>query len=187
MNNYLFNLLNGLAVNYPALNPLFAFMGREFVYIAGIILVYFLLAHKDKKIGARELAVMIMVAGVAWFIADILKGVFDTVRPFVDDPNVMQLFPKDADGAFPSGHATFFSALAMTMWFYNRKVALWLIASALVIGVGRVISGVHWPGDILGGYVLGILVSVVMHFVIQKFLNKRSASGKVFGCEQDNL
>jgi undecaprenyl-diphosphatase len=173
MNLFIFNFLNGLAVDYPALDSTFAFMGNGFTYVAIVILGYFLLTHKDKKRGVQEVLMMVGVAILAWFLAHYFKGVFDTQRPFVAIPGVSQLFPQEADGAFPSGHATFFSALAVMMWFYHRRIALSLGVVAIIVGLGRVISGVHFPIDILGGYVLGFLISVISYFVIQLFLKKR--------------
>lgn len=169
MDLYFFNLLNGLSVKYPALNPLFAFMGDGLAYVAIAVLFYFLLIHKDKKRGVQELLTMIGVAGFAWFVAHFFKSIFDTARPFVAISGVTPLFPQDADGAFPSGHATFFSALAMMMWFYHKRIAVGLAVIALVIGLGRIISGVHFPGDILGGYVLGSAIAVTTYFFTRKF------------------
>lgn len=178
MDLYLFNLLNGLTIKYPVLNPLFAFMGDGLAYVAIVVLFYFLLIHKDKKRGAQELLMMVGVAGFAWFAAHFFKSIFDTVRPFVAMTEVVPLFPQDPDGAFPSGHATFFSALAMMMWFYHKSIAVGLVVIAIVIGFGRVISGVHFPIDILGGYILGTLISIISYFVINWFLKKKEESIK---------
>ncbi len=170
-----FNFLNGLAVDYPALDSTFVFMGNGFTYVAVVILIYFLLAHEDKKRGVQEVLMMVGVAFLAWFFAHYLKSVFDTQRPFVSISGIVPLFQHEADGAFPSGHATFFSALAVMMWFYHRRIALSLGAVAIIVGLGRVISGVHFPIDILGGYILGFLISVISYFVIQWFLKNRES------------
>lgn len=178
MNLYFFNFLNGLTVDYPAFNSVFAFMGNEFTYVAVIILGYFLLTHEDKKMGVQEILTMVLVAVLAWFFAHYLKGVFDTQRPFVAIPNLIPLFPHEADGAFPSGHATFFSALAVMMWFYHRRIALLLGGVAIIVGLGRAISGVHFPIDILGGYILGALISIVSYFVINWFLKNKEGKNE---------
>ncbi|MDO8591119.1 MAG: phosphatase PAP2 family protein, partial [bacterium] len=88
---------------------------------------------------------------------------------------VKNLFPSETGHAFPSGHATFYSALAMMMWFYHKRIGYALGVVALIIGISRIISGVHWPVDILGGYVLGICVSIGVYFLIKKFLNRKNA------------
>jgi len=58
------------------------------------------------------------------------------------------------------------------MWFYHRRIALSLGVVAIIVVLGRVISGVHFPIDILGGYILGFLISVISYFAIQWFLNR---------------
>ena len=76
----------------------------------------------------------------------------------------------------PSGHATFFFALAFAIFYflkYDKRNAAakrkwnWLfMGGAVIMGVARVFAGVHWPSDILAGAVIGFL-SV---FLIKKIL-----------------
>jgi membrane-associated phospholipid phosphatase len=66
--------------------------------------------------------------------------------------------------SFPSGHATssmiFYLTLALaltasTKW--RRPAALCAIILALLIGTSRVMLGVHWPSDVIGGWAFGML------------------------------
>lgn len=169
MNQSLFYFLNGLAVKYPNLEPVFIFLANDFGLIAVFILGLYLFNHEDKKRGVQEIIMVVVIAIFAWFFAHFLKDIFNTDRPFIALQNVVQLLPHEADGAFPSGHATFYSALATMMWFYHKKIGIALGIVALIIGISRIISGIHWPVDILGGYVLGVLISVGVYFLIKKF------------------
>lgn len=80
--------------------------------------------------------------------------------------------------SFPSGHAIlavgFYGALAWFFWlfFKNKKwknvsLALFLFV-IVIVGFSRVYLGVHWPSDVLGGYVLGGL----WVFVVSRFVGK---------------
>jgi len=66
------------------------------------------------------------------------------------------------DPSFPSKHASFVFALAAASFFIGRRFGLWMLLLALLTGVSRVYVGVHYPGDILGGFILGSLVSVIL-------------------------
>jgi undecaprenyl-diphosphatase len=170
MNLFIFRSLNGLAINYPALDSLFVFLANNFGYVAFAVLAYYLFTHDDRKKGTQEVLMIIAIAGIAWVAAHILKDVFHTLRPFVLLSDAKNLFPGETGGAFPSGHATFYSALAVMMYFYYRRIGFWLGAVAFIIGISRIISGVHWPVDILGGFVLGPAIAAIVYFLIKKYV-----------------
>lgn len=69
------------------------------------------------------------------------------------------LIPHPIDNSFPSGHALFTAALIVGLWNFSRKWSL--IGGAIVFGLitasARVIGGVHYPGDILGGWLFGAI------------------------------
>ena len=72
------------------------------------------------------------------------------------------------DWSFPSGHSTFFFALAATVYFYNKKWGWWFFLAAIIINISRVIAGVHYPSDILGGAIIGILVAYFVFTIVNR-------------------
>jgi undecaprenyl-diphosphatase len=67
------------------------------------------------------------------------------------------------DESFPSNHALNNFAIAaffFTIWQKKKNVA-WLFAGALIISLGRVYEGLHYPSDVLGGAVIGMAVGSV--------------------------
>ena len=74
-------------------------------------------------------------------------------------PGVAKLISPDDPFSFPSGHATFFSALATALYFYHKRLGLWFGLGAVIIGLARIISGIHYPADILTGFGLGMLIA----------------------------
>ncbi|HYF80043.1 MAG TPA: phosphatase PAP2 family protein [Symbiobacteriaceae bacterium] len=88
---------------------------------------------------------------------DVLKNLFHTNRPSPDDVRVIRPEPSYA---FPSGHSQnplmFWGAMAMQF----RKLWLTVILGIMIflIGVSRLYVGVHWPLDLIGGWVIGALI-----------------------------
>jgi undecaprenyl-diphosphatase len=109
----------------------------------------------------KEIFRVIIACGVAWLLAEVLKLFFKTPRPPLALHNVHALF-SETGYAFPSGHAIFFSAIAVSLYFINKKVGYWFIFFALLIGLARITAGVHFPMDILGGFIIGSLVAYFM-------------------------
>ncbi|MFH8486763.1 phosphatase PAP2 family protein [Streptomyces longisporoflavus] len=113
--------------------------------------------------GAYRLALWLAVTCVAGTVVQQgLKAAVDKPRPTWPDPVDSAHF-----AAFPSGHAmTATVVCGLLLWLlrlYGAGPAVWrtgvTIAAVSVVGVGvtRVWNGVHWPTDVLGGWLLGAL------------------------------
>lgn len=96
-----------------------------------------------------------------------LKNYFKIGRPDILNVNLRPLMQLN-DYGFPSGHASFYSALAVSLFFINRRAGIFAGILALVIGAARVLAGVHTPLDILGGFILGTLIAVLGDFIAEK-------------------
>jgi len=69
--------------------------------------------------------------------------------------------------SFPSGHMAWFFALAIIVWFADRRWGTWYFALAAVMGIARIYAGVHWPIDILGGIVIGLASGWFVHWLFR--------------------
>lgn len=111
-------------------------------------------------------------------------------RPYFDNANVKCLKPVDADAdiydikaqgySFPSGHSTNSaitycgSALAYRK-YYGKKSTLLDIGSTvlvLLIGLSRVVLGVHYPTDVLSGFLLGAIIIAVTSWMYNSKIDK---------------
>jgi len=149
---YFFNNLAGQNLNFDSL---VLFIAEPFGIILIFGLLFFLFAHEHKGQGIRHIAVVLSAAVAAWIISKIIKYLYFSPRPFVALDGINVLFEHGGNDSMPSGHATFFSALSVAVFFYHRILGLLYILGAILIGLSRIVAGVHWPLDILAGYILG--------------------------------
>jgi undecaprenyl-diphosphatase len=104
-------------------------------------------------------------------IKTIILFFYNHPRPFVLLSNVQPLIVTDVSEnfqSFPSGHAIFFFALSTVIYRYNKSLGTFFFIFSLLMGVARIFVGVHWPADILGGAVLGVLVGLVVDLIYRK-------------------
>ncbi len=118
---------------------------------------------------SRDLGVKMTLALVAAILT------YSSIKMFIGDPRPYQLDPDigivTAMGfGFPSGHtavATVFWA-GMALWSaVGRRTTVWVVAIAAIVIVGttRMYLGVHFPADVLGGLVVGIIVLVLVGWI----------------------
>ncbi len=101
---------------------------------------------------------------VAYVVARLLASLFAVSRPFasywtIEAPQSMAgaFESLRASGAFPSGHAALVAAFACALFFWNRRLGLIWTGLAIVLSVCRIAIGFHYPMDVLGGALLGLL------------------------------
>ena len=171
MNETIFRAVNGLAGHNHILDLFFIFISNALGYLLIAGLVVFLAFHEDKKKGARDLFVVLSAAVGAYIVAKIIKILVPHDRPFEVLQNINVLYTHEAGDSFPSGHATFYMALASALFFYHRKIAYAYLVGALLIGLGRILVGVHWPLDVLAGFIIGGFVGATTFLVYQRYYN----------------
>jgi undecaprenyl-diphosphatase len=102
-----------------------------------------------------------LVSGVlSLFVAQIIHYVYHHSRPFV----TLKLIPlfEETSYSFPSSHAIFLFSVSMGVYLVSKKFGQVLFILSSIVCLGRVIAGVHYPSDILGGALLGVLISYII-------------------------
>lgn len=103
----------------------------------------------------RAALIMLVVPPLAGAGSSILKELF-----YRDRPNVVPHLDLVSNMSYPSGHATNVMAtcLLAALLLPARRRGFWASAALLMafaIGASRVLLGVHWPSDIVGGWMWG--------------------------------
>lgn len=116
----------------------------------------------DGRIKKEEVLHALLASLIAWVLAEVIKRFFPTLRPFQANGHQILTLTTPMDGSFPSGHSAASFALALTIWLHDRKTGWIFLIAALTIGIARVIGNVHYPVDILGGALVGVLVALAV-------------------------
>ena len=132
----------------------FTFLGGKTFYLVFIPLVYWCV---DRRTGARLFILLLFSA----YLNAVAKVLVHQPRPFNYDPRVRAIVPAGG-GGLPSGH----TQNAVVVWGFlaagSHRASAWLPAIILMICIplSRVYLGVHFPTDLLGGYLLGALILI---------------------------
>ncbi len=127
-------------------------LGSEEFYLIAIPILYWCV---EKKFAFKLGMVFLLSA----YVNDLLKEIFQTPRP---DPSMVRvLYPESGGGyAFPSGHAQGAAVFWGTIAWQLKRAWVWVLALLLIIGIGisRLYLGVHWPIDVVGGWLIGAVI-----------------------------
>ena len=167
MNETIFYTINSIAGQSQVIDQLVIFLSDRFAYLLVLGLLISFFYYKDKRQGARDILIVLASAFSAYVIAYLLKNVLPHPRPFEVLSDAHILYTHGGGDSFPSGHATFFMALATSLFFVHRRFAVIYLLGALIIGSMRIVVGAHWPFDILAGWILGGIVGVCAYHILK--------------------
>lgn len=162
----IFNVLRNFLGQGDFLNIAVIFFAKYlpyFLVIGALFFIFRLKLLKSRIYALSFLALSVILA--RGIITPLIRFFYDRPRPF----EVLSFEPlfQDFNPSFPSGHGAFFFALALAIFSLNRRWGFWFLGLALLNGLSRIIAGIHWPSDILGG----IVVAVFSFFAVKKILN----------------
>jgi undecaprenyl-diphosphatase len=115
--------------------------------------------------GRRAAALGMAAIGVASASANLVgKRLFRRHRPDLDAATVAhgRRVPVPASASFPSGHSASAAAFAVAVGCRVPGAAVPLGVLAAVVGYSRVHTGVHYPGDVVAGWALGVASGVAV-------------------------
>jgi undecaprenyl-diphosphatase len=128
----------------------------------GVVCMFF---KKHRKMGAQLLFSMLCTYILGNLV---LKNMVARPRPCDIDTAVTLLLSRPHGYSFPSGHSINSMAAAVALFLNNKKIGIPAIIIATLIGFSRLYLFVHFPTDVLGGFVIAILVVIGVDFGFRK-------------------
>ena len=120
-----------------------------------IALAACLQATSDRRAGRAARRGLVSLA-VASTTANIIgKGLTSRTRPDAEIPAVRRLPHAPWTSSFPSGHAASAAAFATGVTMEMPGLAVVACPLALAVAASRVVTGVHYPSDVLAGFAIG--------------------------------
>lgn len=162
---YFFNNFAGKSQIFDALTVFFASYLQYILIVVFLLLVYVSAYSKQEKLSLfLTTAFSVVVARLG--ITEIIRFFYHRPRPFLTH-QLHQLILENK-WSFPSGHSAFFFAMATAIYLYNKKWGIGFFIGAIIMNISRIIAGVHYPSDILGGMVVGIVVAYVVFYMAER-------------------
>lgn len=172
-------------INQTLANPVFDVMMPPFTdwnksWIGwGIFgLLWLLLMWKGGKKGRIVGIILIpLIVSSDQINSALVKSLFHRPRPchVIDGKTMVEsvrlLVPCGSGYSFPSSHAVNNFAFAAFLSFYYRRWAWIFYTYAFLIGLSRIVVGVHYPFDVAGGAIIGIVYAFIV-IGIYEFIGK---------------
>jgi membrane-associated phospholipid phosphatase len=148
---------NGVAHAFDVLTTL-----AVVLLVLGAIALWFLArpetASRWKFAGAAGLA----SGALGYVLNQVIHAVHDRARPYEAHAGVTPPYASGADASFPSDHASAAFGIAWAVFLVDRAIGSFFLAAAVVVGFGRVVTGAHYPGDVLAGVLVGLAAAIVV-------------------------
>lgn len=160
------------------MNPFFQFFseGNKWWWVRIVLLLFLITIIWIKKTRLAAIASM-----VAWPLAnafcDALKASLQMPRPSVElaeapfDVNFRVEMLTSYGTA--SAHSANMASIAAVLWFADRRLGIVWTLIAFFTGLSRIYVGVHYPYQVLFGWIVGALVGITVWATFQSYLNLR--------------
>ena len=141
-----------------------------------LMLLFFLFKKYNKAVWVILVAAGLVVALADQFSVQLFKEMFERWRPChnLELKPLVHIVNDKCGGrfGFVSSHAANSFAIAGFIGlFFNRKALIALLCWAGLVAYSRIYLGVHYPSDVVGGALLGVIIACLMHRITVPILN----------------
>lgn len=163
LNQKIFEVFFGFSRRNSILDAVFIFLAKFLPYllVLGFLVLIFYKSNSRRRLFFYIEAALALILG-SGILVQFFRFFYHHPRPF-EEMGFTPLIHESLGSSFPSNHATILFALSLLVFYLNRRLGIWFFILSFLNGLARVVVGVHWPLDILGGALVGILAAYLIH------------------------
>lgn len=169
----LFNAAHGV-VGQSSLFDFFIVLAAQYLpYVVVVAALFFFFTRKPARmcLWTMFMAALTIVLSRG-IVTELIRFLYSRPRPHIAlgfDPLI-----SASSSSFPSGHAALFSALACVIYTFDKGWGRWFWGFAVLNTLARVVAGVHWPTDIIGGLIVATTSFYLVRALTKKYAPKGS-------------
>ena len=135
-----------------------------------VVAAVLLIPKKTRRVGITALLSII----IGFLITNVLlKNIVARPRPFDAYTEIIPLITRPTDFSFPSGHTCASFACALVFFrMLPKKYGVPAVVLAGMVAFSRLYLGVHYPGDVLGGFLVAAFASTLAYHLMQAYQKK---------------
>lgn len=123
-----------------------------------VSIVLYLFGNEKGKVVAKRMIVILLLTTI---LTQLIKYLIMRPRPYTEISNLI-LLDLGTDYSFSSGHTSTSTAMA---YLLSKEYKRWIfMLIPVVVAFSRLYIGVHYPSDILGGFLIGFLIAYMMEY-----------------------
>jgi membrane-associated phospholipid phosphatase len=132
------------------------------VLVLGAVVLWFAARPGGSTRWKFAAAAALASGALGYVLNQLIHALHDRARPYEAHAGVWHPYASGADASFPSDHASAAFGIAWAVFLVDRAIGSVFLALAAVVGVGRLVTGAHYPGDVLAGVLVGLVAAILV-------------------------
>ena len=163
MKNYQewYNHIAGKIENKPFLLRLLRTFNRFMTVVMPIVYLTLLVTTYFQEGFGKQVLIYVFISATGFVILSLLRKKINAPRPY-EEWDIKPLLDRDSPGqSMPSRHVFSASIISMACLHASLSVGVILLILSVFLGLVRVLGGVHYPKDVVVGYICGLVWGLI--------------------------